>query len=486
MASNNLVIPQKLKIGFCKRKDALTDKLGYVIYFDEKGVLRKKVSWENWRDKDIEPLEVENIPMSGYVVNKGVTHFSYSSFGSDRFRVRVHSPLGFDFEIYPENLLAIMAVSDISKQYINNECVYAWDGQELVLLPVNTEQYKKAVENTERLKTIHQAKKKAGSNAKLKLEKGTVLFGTNDIWTYIDEVSIIPESYVSRFSLKNIKFDKNNKVVFDIPEVTQKIGLIIGRNSNNEVSEAVVKQAIEDKYGFYGNMDKIPDNALVTEFNINTLGKLSKQKNWNDMNSNIKKIENLIANIPENKSPFNIIEITKDEIDVEMKGNRRNYYYHLKETKNTDHISNFLSKFERSAGNDFEKNEWFTFVSKNKDLFKVSIKIVGKNYYYEDKIELTFTISIVKISGKTEEVVWEKTETHKANEWKSIKSKEMSDFNKFFYDLFVNNYGENWKHPIGYIYDKVKEVTGSPITLFNLAGITIDGKKSKRTFLMSS
>jgi hypothetical protein len=48
------------------------DKLTYIIYYDEKGKLRKETSWNNWRDKEIENDKFKNIPTSGFVLNKKV------------------------------------------------------------------------------------------------------------------------------------------------------------------------------------------------------------------------------------------------------------------------------------------------------------------------------------------------------------------------------------------------------------------------------
>ncbi len=50
-----IFIPTKIKVGYQERKDTYTKKLAYVIYFDEKGKLRKEASWQSWRDKKIEP-----------------------------------------------------------------------------------------------------------------------------------------------------------------------------------------------------------------------------------------------------------------------------------------------------------------------------------------------------------------------------------------------------------------------------------------------
>lgn len=51
MKTEQLFIPEKIKIGFQNRQGTYTGKLAYVIYFDKKGVLRKETSWQSWRDE---------------------------------------------------------------------------------------------------------------------------------------------------------------------------------------------------------------------------------------------------------------------------------------------------------------------------------------------------------------------------------------------------------------------------------------------------
>lgn len=53
-----IFIPEQLMVGFQNRKDTFTGKLAYVIYYDEKGKLRKEHSWQNWRDRNIDPQEL--------------------------------------------------------------------------------------------------------------------------------------------------------------------------------------------------------------------------------------------------------------------------------------------------------------------------------------------------------------------------------------------------------------------------------------------
>ena len=70
--NSTIFLPKTIKVGYQSRSDTYTGQLAYVIYYDQKNVLRKSKSWESWRDKKIESQEFENIPTSGFVLNKKV------------------------------------------------------------------------------------------------------------------------------------------------------------------------------------------------------------------------------------------------------------------------------------------------------------------------------------------------------------------------------------------------------------------------------
>lgn len=145
---DKMFIPKRIKIGFQKRDDTFTEKLSYIIYYDEKGKLRKEASWNNWIDKSIEPVEFDNVPQAGYLFNKGIKRDRY--WGSGRSVIRVYDPRDFEFEISVDNLMGILMHSDVSKRDIIEECVFAWSGKELVLLPVNSQEYIESVEYTKK------------------------------------------------------------------------------------------------------------------------------------------------------------------------------------------------------------------------------------------------------------------------------------------------------------------------------------------------
>lgn len=145
---NTLYIPQTITVGFQSRGDTFTGKLGYVIYTDHKGVLRKATSWNSWRDHKIEPVTFENKPQTGCTFNKGVQRDGH--WGSGRSVVRVWDPRDFEFEISVDNLIGILMHSDVSKRDITEPCVYAWNGTELILLPTNSVEYQESVKHTDK------------------------------------------------------------------------------------------------------------------------------------------------------------------------------------------------------------------------------------------------------------------------------------------------------------------------------------------------
>ena len=160
-----LYIPKKIKVGYNLRDDTYTKKLAYVIYYDDKGVLRKETSWKGWIDKGNprgltyvqgkgqvempenirEPLpthDFDNLPTEGFVLNKKVGGTKYG-WNPRATYTRVYDPRGFEFEITIPNLLFILQECNCYKgKGLEGEFVYSWDGKDLVLLPVNCQEYK--------------------------------------------------------------------------------------------------------------------------------------------------------------------------------------------------------------------------------------------------------------------------------------------------------------------------------------------------------
>jgi len=152
MVDVKMFIPKTIKVGYQNRGGTYTGKLAYVIYVDDKGKVRKENSWNSWRDHKIKPEDFDNEPTSGFVLNKKAGGVSWSHWTRNTY-VRVYDPRNFEFEISIPNLLFILQeCSAIKGKGLEGEFVYAWSGTELVLLPVDCEEYKECVKHTERQK----------------------------------------------------------------------------------------------------------------------------------------------------------------------------------------------------------------------------------------------------------------------------------------------------------------------------------------------
>lgn len=146
---SNIFVPKRINVGFQERSSTYTGKLAYVIYYDEKGTLRKEKSWNSWRNKEIPNEEFDNVPTEGFVLNKHVGGCA-SGWEHRNSYCRVYDPRNFEFEISIENLLYILECCDsIKGKGLQGEFVYAWDGVDLLLLPVESPDYKNITEFNE-------------------------------------------------------------------------------------------------------------------------------------------------------------------------------------------------------------------------------------------------------------------------------------------------------------------------------------------------
>ena len=155
---NNLYIPDKIHVGFQSRNDTYTGKLAYVVpYAGAK--IRKEKSFNGWRDHEIESVDCDNVPVSGFVINKKAG--DYSSHWNHRSAViRIYDPRDFEFEISVDNLLYILSFEPSEPgKGLGGEYVYSWDKEKLVLMPASSADYGDLRSFNDKLKNRVTAKK---------------------------------------------------------------------------------------------------------------------------------------------------------------------------------------------------------------------------------------------------------------------------------------------------------------------------------------
>ena len=95
-------------------------------------------------DEGLKPIEFDNVPTEGFVLNKKVGGYS-NGWDHRSTYCRVYDPRGFEFEISVPNLLFILQECNAYKgKGLEGEFVYAWDGKDLVLLPASSSDYQES------------------------------------------------------------------------------------------------------------------------------------------------------------------------------------------------------------------------------------------------------------------------------------------------------------------------------------------------------
>lgn len=150
-------IPEKIKVGYQSRGDTYTSKLGYVIYKEDE-IWRKETSWLKWKNDEIPHDEFDNVPTSGFVLNKRA-----GGYGQRMEYARVYDPRGFEFEITIPNLLMILTYCDSVKgKALEGDFVYTWDNTQLVLMPVTNPEYAEQKSFNSKTSKISKKDYKAG------------------------------------------------------------------------------------------------------------------------------------------------------------------------------------------------------------------------------------------------------------------------------------------------------------------------------------
>ena len=133
-----LNIPDRIIVGYGKNNN----KEGFVTYYRGPKIA-KESTWNSWRSKKIEPVEFENKPTTGFIIDTESLVYSGIGWTSRQcMYVAVQDPRGFTIHIHPYNLLGIIQNGQInSGGYVEGEFVYVWDGPDIELLSIKSEDY---------------------------------------------------------------------------------------------------------------------------------------------------------------------------------------------------------------------------------------------------------------------------------------------------------------------------------------------------------
>jgi len=241
---NTIFIPKTIKVGYQERKDTYTGQLAYIIYYDQRNVLRKEKSWQSWRDKKIQAQEFSNEPTSGFVLNKKVGDYS-NGWDHRKSYCRVFDPRNFEFEITIENLLYILEnASSIKGKGLEGDFVYGWSGSDLLLIPVESPDYVELVKLND---LRHEHKKFDGKNL---IVGATYKTDQNESLVYLGRFY---ESNGDRKETKTYFF-------YDLQSSYRKIRTV--KSLTNTIIEVIDETCVED---FSNLMDELLKSDTYSE-----------------------------------------------------------------------------------------------------------------------------------------------------------------------------------------------------------------------------
>lgn len=307
---SNIFIPKQINVGFQKRSDTYTQMLAYIIYFDEKGVLRKEPSWNIWRDVKIPNQIVDNVPTEGFVLNKQAGGYSYGWQHRQAY-IRVYDPRGFEFEIEVENLLYILDnCNAIKGKGLEGKFVYGWDSGKILLLPLSSPDY-------------------------IKLEEYNTLRNKN---SYIKGKDLVVGA--TYLTLKNTQMVYLGR--FDVYD-EQISALHYGKSYNHKTGryEKVEYETINHKkhYWFY---DLTYNTVTFFKSVSNKFIKNVDSNYHRDMPIFIEKMETLCSFSPIDINNFKFIEMDEQSLSLEFKKSYdRKYFYY----KNSEYKQIIIEKY---------------------------------------------------------------------------------------------------------------------------------------------
>lgn len=262
LTTSELYLPKILKVGYQYRDTKFEKKIGYVIYYDHTGKLRKETSWENWRDKQIDSNEFENTPTEGFMIHSNIK----DKWSQRQEYLSIYDPRGFEFEITIDNFIYIIQHCNIINTGIVGKLVYVWKGADLILMPT--------ADNT----TYSELSKLQQS---LFAPKGQVLDlisnkpyiikvgSTREKWYYLGTTKLI-NGEIGKSTTKLIFYDHGHKVC----HACTKNDVLAAADSTNNLSVDILSDIWYrfQKSAYTADFWKHPEN-YIDHFEDSTAGK---------------------------------------------------------------------------------------------------------------------------------------------------------------------------------------------------------------------
>lgn len=209
-------IPDKHYIGMIVERSSDGDKDVLPLAFmtpdgNDSAAAKRKGTVDDWvsrnsrQKKQPDPVVMDNIPMTGFRMLDNVVHHSRFHTG---VKWRIEDPRGFELEINSSNLMFLMNETVIDQGDILETCIWARDGKDNFLIPINSDLYTDALHTTSTAnKSVSLRDVKIGNN---------IVLQNGKVGRYLGKMTLLGCGYwdisigeSERHVLYNEKNDKN-------------------------------------------------------------------------------------------------------------------------------------------------------------------------------------------------------------------------------------------------------------------------------------
>jgi hypothetical protein len=146
---SKVIIPEKHYVGMVVRNGSKIP-LGFITpWGDDKAAQKRMDTVDRWcnagRSGSLPTTIIDNIPMLGFRMSGDIRRGMQG--GQDKWRIE--DPRGFELEITSENLSMLLSDTTLEKGEILDQCVWAREGGQNLLLTTSSEEYIEAVRMTQ-------------------------------------------------------------------------------------------------------------------------------------------------------------------------------------------------------------------------------------------------------------------------------------------------------------------------------------------------
>jgi hypothetical protein len=177
MANLEIKLFDKLYVGFQKRNTESGSPLGFLTPWGEDAASKGRMATvDKWASSSkLKSIVIDNVPVTGFRISD---HARRGGWRGGSTVIQIEDPRGFELQITVDNMIQIMNNNICVNGEIQIPCVWGRDGKENILLPINSEPYENAMENTERLKqTVSMRSVKIGNKIEMKDGRVGIYYG---------------------------------------------------------------------------------------------------------------------------------------------------------------------------------------------------------------------------------------------------------------------------------------------------------------------